>query len=234
MVLTNTSERNVIIAGVLLTISLLVFSSLAFHILAVRFFNIYEMTAGFVLLSRFLYWGVLMFIGIYSFKIEKQDLVIWPNQKHNFITHFLSAIVIFFIIIILNAIVSQVIFSIIGHKEKSLQVIKLAEIFKAHKFILIFSAFTAGVTEELLFRAYLLPRLEILFKNSYLAVFVSSLVFAGIHYGYHTIVNITGPFIIGVIFSLYYLKYRNIYFLIIFHFLWDIFAFILAIKMYSH
>jgi membrane protease YdiL (CAAX protease family) len=135
-------------------------------------------------------------------------------------------------IVILNGLAGYIISAILHHKEKSNQVVQLTEIFRHNKFALIFSAFTAGFTEELIFRGYLLPRFEIIFKNSYVAVFISSLLFALMHFGYGTIINAIAPFIIGAIFAIHYLKYRNIVFLIIFHFLWDMLAFYAALRMH--
>jgi membrane protease YdiL (CAAX protease family) len=43
------------------------------------------------------------------------------------------------------------------------------------KLLLVFTCLTAGITEEIIFRGYLLPRLEILLKNKNLSVIISSL-----------------------------------------------------------
>jgi hypothetical protein len=93
--------------------------------------------------------------------------------------------------------------------------------------------FTAGVTEELIFRVYLLQRLELLLKNSYLAIFISTVLFALLHISYGTISNVTGPFIIGLVFAIHYWKYRNIKFIIIFHFIWDLLTFYFLFRYYK-
>jgi membrane protease YdiL (CAAX protease family) len=89
---------------------------------------------------------------------------------------------------------------------------------------LVFSALTAGITEELIFRAYIMPRLLIFFKNAYLPIVVSALFFGLMHVSYGTLMQVLGPFYIGVIFGIYYYKFRNIKVLIVCHFLWDLIA----------
>ncbi|MDB5141553.1 MAG: family intrarane metalloprotease, partial [Mucilaginibacter sp.] len=92
---------------------------------------------------------------------------------------------------------------------------------KGHEAMLFFIALTAGVTEEFIFRGYVLTRLTQLFKNPAIAVIVSSLLFSALHYKYGSLHELIFAFLIGVIFSVYYLKYRNIKALMLTHFLID-------------
>jgi membrane protease YdiL (CAAX protease family) len=91
--------------------------------------------------------------------------------------------------------------------------------------------FNCWNTEEIIFRGYLLPRLEILLKNKNLSVIISSLFFGLIHYGYGTSIQIIGPHS-NRAFGVHYQKYRNIKILIICHFLWDLIA--LLVKLAKH
>jgi membrane protease YdiL (CAAX protease family) len=52
----------------------------------------------------------------------------------------------------------------------------LVQVLKKIRLLLVFTCLTAGITEEIIFRGYLLPRLEIL-KNKNLSVIISSLFF---------------------------------------------------------
>jgi hypothetical protein len=87
--------------------------------------------------------------------------------------------------------------------------------------LLLFTCLTAGITEELIFRGYLLPRLEILFKNKWAAIIISALLFGLAHGGYGDLSKMLVPFIIGFIFAFYYTRYRSLTVLIICHFLID-------------
>lgn len=95
---------------------------------------------------------------------------------------------------------------------------------------MVFTALTAGVTEEFIFRGYLQPRLTVIFKNPYAAIILSSLLFGLLHFKYGTLANVIGPIFIGLIFSLYYWKYRNLTVLILCHFLWDLISLLILIN----
>ncbi|WP_194140249.1 CPBP family intramembrane glutamic endopeptidase [Flavobacterium hungaricum] len=95
-------------------------------------------------------------------------------------------------------------------------------LFKKSYFLLFFTCVTAGITEELIFRGYLLPRLEIVLKNKISAIVLSSILFGLMHIGYGTLLHIIGPTVIGLVFAFQYEKYRNIKILILCHFLWDL------------
>lgn len=96
------------------------------------------------------------------------------------------------------------------------------QFFKNNIPLILFTSITAGITEELLFRGYLIPRLEIIVKKTYLSILISSILFGLIHYSYDTLIQVIGPFSIGLVLALHYQKYRNIKILIICHFLWDL------------
>ena len=97
---------------------------------------------------------------------------------------------------------------------------------------MLFGVFTAGVAEELVFRGYVLTRLQVLFKNSYLPVIISSVIFGLIHFGYGTIQNILVPMFIGAVFAVYYNRYKNILIVIIAHFLYDLLLVLLTLHFY--
>ncbi|MFV5702790.1 lysostaphin resistance A-like protein [Flavobacterium sp. XS2P12] len=96
------------------------------------------------------------------------------------------------------------------------------KLFKNNIFLILFTSITAGVSEELIFRGYLIPRLEILLKNTRVAILTSSILFGLIHYSYGSLIQIIGPIFIGLVFALHYKKYKNIKILIMCHFLWDL------------
>ena len=111
---------------------------------------------------------------------------------------------------------------------------ELMKIFRNDPFLMVFTCVTAGFVEELLFRGYLLPRLALLFNNSLVAVIVSSVLFGLMHFGYGTVINMVGPFIIGLVFAIYYWKFRNIKVLIFCHFTWDLMALLLKLLLMKY
>ena len=94
--------------------------------------------------------------------------------------------------------------------------------------LLIFTCLTAGITEELVFRGYLMPRLQLFFKNNYASIVISSLLFGLMHVGYGTIFQVVGSMMIGLVFAIHYQKFRNIKILIFCHFFWDFMSLIAA------
>lgn len=186
-------------------------------------------TSSVFLFTRLFYWVLVLGIWQYAKSIEKQHLLIWKEQKHDFIFYLISVVLIFISVILCVAIVRMVChFLHVNMKSENLE--NAMRIFKAHKYLAVFTALTAGVTEELIFRGYLQPRLEILFKNSYVAIFVSSVIFGLLHFGFGTIINMAGPFVIGLIYAIYYQKYRNIKVLMLSHFLWDMIVIFLSMN----
>jgi len=117
------------------------------------------------------------------------------------------------------------------HEPPSKLAPRLAIFFRKYPFLLVFTALTAGVTEELVFRGYLQPRLELLFKNPYWAIVISSLIFGLAHIMYGTVKNVIDPFFIGLGLAIYYWRYRNIKVAMVFHFLWDLLGLLFVMKI---
>lgn len=112
----------------------------------------------------------------------------------------------------------------IGSDQISPKLLGIKSMLQGSKSLLLFVALTAGITEEIIFRGYIQPRLETILKSPYLSILITSTLFGLLHYGYGTINNIIGPLFIGLIFSIHYWKFRNIKVLIICHILIDTIA----------
>jgi membrane protease YdiL (CAAX protease family) len=157
--------------------------------------------------------------------------LLWEEKNYTLVTYLLSLVAITGAVIIGNGLIN-VILRIMHIKAQSAAMDKMMILFRANKSLLFLTAFTAGVTEELIFRGYIQPRLELLFKNSWVAIIISSLLFGLLHYRYGTWFNVLGPFMMGLVFAFYYSRYRNIKLLILFHFLWDIMA--ISLNLWGH
>jgi membrane protease YdiL (CAAX protease family) len=197
--------------------------------LFLKILGVLKINGTVLLISRLLFWVCAGLAWWYSIKIDKQNLLIWQEKKYSFLFYLLSFIAIL-LVIISGMFCIQLIISLSGLIKKSTVYAELTVIFKTNLPLLIFTCLTAGVTEELIFRGFLLPRLEIIFKNPWAASIVSSLLFGLMHAKYGTIINIAGPVFIGFVFAYYYWKYRNIKILILFHFLWDLSLLLIAVK----
>jgi membrane protease YdiL (CAAX protease family) len=168
--------------------------------------------------SRFIYWGLTVILLFYSLKVERQPLL-W-KEENNTIGFILLSVLVLYILSISASIVS-VIPALFGERENNAMMKKIIAMVTGHQAMIFFIALTAGVTEELIFRGYLLTRLSQLLKNNAAAIIVSSLLFAVLHYKYGSLRELIFTFLIGVLFSIYYIKYRNIKAIIVTHFLID-------------
>jgi membrane protease YdiL (CAAX protease family) len=223
--MTNTKNNTLtIIGGILLMIILMSFVP-AFG----KLFHIPDNHFAFgFFLSRIFIWIALGLVFLYAIKIERQPLLLWKDKKYTWkknILFFFSIIGTLIVLLMLT----HIILHYFGIKADSAKMALMMSVFKSNILLLVFTAFTAGVTEELLFRGYLLPRLIRLSKSPVFAIILSAVLFAMLHVGYGTWVQVIGPFWIGLVFAVFYWKYRNIKFLIIFHFLWDLIAILLQI-----
>ena len=182
--------------------------------------------ALFFLLSRIIFWLALGITYLYVKKEEKQNFLLWKEQEFSF------GIYVAFFFVTIGTIIIGLLFIALTLKllhllSASAKLQEIILLFRDHKILMVFTALTAGVIEELLFRGYMMPRLELLYKNKYITIGISSLLFGLLHIGYGTLINIIGPFFIGLIFAIHYYKFRNIKILIFIHFTWDLMALVL-------
>lgn len=173
-------------------------------------------------ISRFAIWISLLLLFLYSLKIEKQPFLLWPETEYSF-PDFAMALFKTFVKLFIAVYFTGLLIMLFKITGESAVLQKALALFKKSYFLLFFTCVTAGITEELIFRGYLMPRLELLFKNKILAIIISSVLFGLLHIGYGTLLNVIGPIVIGLVFAIQYEKYRNIKILIICHFLWDLF-----------
>ena len=173
--------------------------------------------------SRFEFWLALVILYFYSSKIEKTNFLLWEEQKKKPLFYLAStAIILAGVTVILTAI--SLAEKKLGLTESNKVFNKITDVLCDDKLLLVFTCLTAAFVEEFIFRGYLLPRLQILTKSKWIAIFLSSLLFGLAHFGYSDLNRMLFPFIIGLIFSFYYSKYRSLTVLIICHFLMDFYS----------
>jgi uncharacterized protein len=214
-------KRSLVLAGVLgmIGIFILLTTSAGVHLL--RLLGLTKPFTLYFFSNRALFWLWLGLMWWYVARVEKQPLLLWREREQGVLHYIAAPIVLAIVIIIAEAILYALVY-VVTHKTEHSEVLKRLVLYlRAHPFLLFYTVITAGVTEELLFRGYLLPRLELLIRNRQAAIFLSSLLFGLGHWGFGTFINIAGAMVIGWILALYYDRWRNIKVMILFHILWD-------------
>src|SRR5450432_433530 len=217
------NENYSMTVGIISILSFLFIFPLFFSPFALHLFGISQINGTLLFISRLLYWVGLALVWLYSVKVEKQNILIWKDRPYKFLLYVVSIISIFIVLNVGLALIRNL-YSQTHFSQTSDKITGLADIFRQSEFLLVFTALTAGITEEIIFRGYLQPRLQIMFRTPFLGILISSVLFGLLHYGYGTAINMITTFFIGFVFAFYYWQFRNIKVLIIFHFLWDLLA----------
>lgn len=173
-----------------------------------------------LILSRFWQWIGLLILFYYCRKVLHSKIIVWKSLKKGFLFYLIS------IISILGALLGMMLLVHLLNlpKESSPKLEQMMNAIKNNIPLIFLITVTAGIVEELFFRAFLQTRITYVTKSNILGILISTLIFALAHYAYGTWVNMIGPFLIGLVFAVYYSKYRNIGVLIIVHFIWDFYA----------
>ena len=213
-------NRPLILLGIFVAIGL--FIGALFSIKMLSFFNIKNLSdESSLIISRSFLWLSFFILYAYVRKIEYQKLLLWQPRKTSAIFYIISFFAIILCIFAV-AIILKKVESIYGLSDSSARLKVLLHIFRNNTPLFIFTVFTAAVIEELFFRGYLIPRLQLFFKNAYLPVIISSLLFGLAHFGFNNISQMINTACIGLITAIHFSKYRNIYILIVVHFVIDI------------
>lgn len=215
----KTTKKSVLIGGILFLLLILFTVAASYQLL--EYTNFSKQITFFI--SRLAIWVCLLLLYMYSIKIERQPFLLWPEEKYS-LKFFTKSVIKLMFSLFLTMLVVYFILKIADSNIDSKTMNEIMNLFKNNIFLILFTSITAGVTEELIFRGYLVPRLEILLKNTHVAILTSSILFGLIHYSYGTLIQIIGPVFMGIIFALHYQKYKNIKILIMCHFLWDLLA----------
>jgi len=174
-------------------------------------------------LSRFELWAVLLLIYMFARKVEKDNFLLWPEKKNKPLFYVLSLLVIVIVITVLLTSLSLVLKKV-GMASNDKALTTMTDLLCSNLALLVFTCVTAAITEELIFRGYLLPRIDSLVKNKWLSIFISALLFGLVHIGYADFGRMLMPFLIGLVFGIYYYRYRSLAVLIICHFIMDFYS----------
>lgn len=176
-----------------------------------------------LLISTAVTWITLPVLYQYAVKVEDRPFLLWEERTRN-IFFFIISLIVLYLLSIGAQLISIIPFKLGFHDDYKVMHYWNA-IIKQNKIVLIFICVSAGTTEELLLRGYVLPRLTLLFKSTYMPAILSALIFSLLHLGYGNLSECIFTFLFGLICAVYYIKYQNITVLIVFHFLFDLLAF---------
>jgi len=176
-------------------------------------------------ISRLLIWATVGIMFLYARYGEVQNFFLWDEKQYN-AGFYIKAIIGVYLLCFAAGYVASIP-RLLGLHEDNTILVKTLMALKKYPALMYFGAITAGITEEFIFRGYILSRLSALIKNKHIAVVLSALLFAFIHIGYKTYHELLFAFLIGLVSGYYYQKYRNIKVIIVVHFLIDIIAFVL-------
>jgi membrane protease YdiL (CAAX protease family) len=172
-----------------------------------------------VVCSRLIYWAEVIFLWWFAEQYENQPLLIWQENRSG-----IKFILLWTVILILSMVAAYLISGVtawFGYHVDKLPLRQMSQFITGRYLLITYSTITAGVTEEIILRGYILTRLSLLFKNQYTAVIISALIFSGLHYSYNSARQFVFTFLVGIIMALHYKKYHNLKPLILAHFLFD-------------
>jgi len=179
-----------------------------------------------LLYSRFIFWSIVGVLFVYTYKTSRGPFLLWKEQSYT-VKFYIISIGVMYLLYILEGIVASVPL-LFGVHDNKIILLKMIQLMNKSIWLAIFGAITAGITEELIFRGFILPRLQIAFNSAAAAIMLSSLMFSSLHYTYHSLRELIATFLIGLMFAIHYQKYRNIKIIVIAHFIIDMIAFLIG------
>jgi membrane protease YdiL (CAAX protease family) len=178
------------------------------------------------LVSRLIIWATLGLTFLYARYGEMQKFLLWEEEKYDW-TFYVGWIIALYSLCFFSQIISAIPY-LMGLREKSPNMLRVQHLMKFYPSLGMFTALTAGITEELFFRGYVMSRLALFFKNMHVQVLISAALFCAIHISYHYWGEIIFTFLLGLIFGYHYQRYRNIKVLMAVHFIVDAVATLVA------
>jgi len=189
----KTTKKSVLIGGILFSLLILLAALLSLKSITPASFP--KETKFFI--SRIAIWVCLYLIYSYTVFIEKQQFLLWPEKKYP-ISQYVKSILKLMLTLFAILFCASLFLKLTGTFVESEKIKELTIIFKNNSWLLVFTCLTAGITEELIFRGLLMPRFELLFKNTNLTIALSGILFGALHFGYGTLYQVVGPICMGL------------------------------------
>jgi len=170
-------------------------------------------------ISRVAMWATLPLLYQYAHKVEDRPFLIWKETPKS-IYFYIASIAVLSLTIFWADKISNIP-GLLGFKDNYKTMKYWHNLLKENMPMNILTCVTAGVTEELITRGYIYPRLCLLFKSPAWPMVISALIFSLMHLGYGNLSECIFTFIFGLSCALFYHRFHNIQALIIFHFMYD-------------
>jgi len=213
LVLQKRQYNTIIIAGIAIAVLFeLVFGNLVLTKSLLPIFRLF--------LSRVIIWATLPLLYLYAMKVENRPFLLWKEKKQNIYVYIAAIGVLFALVTVAQGVSNMP--RRLGYHDDYTILRHMDTLLKQNKPILVFVCLTAAITEELLIRGYVYPRLCLLFKSQYVPMIISALLFSYWHLGYENLSEWIFTFLFGLVTALCYRKYHNIKILMISHFLYDL------------
>lgn len=209
-------KKSVTIIGICLTLFILALPYL-FSLVGIKSTSC---SPEYLYCNELYYWTALGLIFLYVSKIEKQKFLLW-NEKNYTFWYSVKSVLKLFLVLFLVSLVISIILKLAGVNNTSIRQNDILRALHRNKLLIVLIPLRAGITEELIFRGYLLPRLTVSSRKVWISILISSAIFGILHISYGTLGQVIVPLCMGVLFALHYYKYRNIKIIIASHFLWD-------------
>ena len=178
--------------------------------------------------SEILKWCTLGLLYLYAYKAEGNKFLLWREKRYDPWFYMVSIFIVYILVMCCGAIAG--IPHRLGYHDNNSLMLKVNGILQQYPVLLVIVCITAGISEELIFRGYILSRLSLFFKNQHWPVIISALIFTSVHLSYRSLAETIFVFLFGLLFGYYYQKYRNLAVLMAVHFITDI----IAIGLFHH
>ncbi|WP_158557103.1 CPBP family intramembrane glutamic endopeptidase [Mucilaginibacter conchicola] len=177
-----------------------------------------------LLVHEAIMWGTATFAILYAFIAER--LPLFNDEKKHDANFYLSWILGLFVAGIGANFLANLICGIFRIPFDAKAQHEVMILVTSNNWIMLLCAVTAGVTEEIIFRGYLLEKFHQLFNDDKLAIGLSAALFAFGHSGYHSLRTMVYTFIFGCLLGLHYRHYKSITVLILAHAFFDLVIFL--------
>lgn len=187
-----------------------------------KIFNQDKPVVSIVFLNRLLLWGGLLLFILYVKYFLEEKFLPWKERNLSVFKTILAIIVVLAVLFIgfIGLVLLIQLFDFSPTNVPEIEEIKSITLKNIP--LMVFTCFTAAVLEEILFRGYMQPTFSKITNSVSLGIILNSILFGLIHISYGTVYQVIIPIFFGLVFSIFYAKYRNMKVLIICHFIWNL------------
>jgi membrane protease YdiL (CAAX protease family) len=165
-------------------------------------------------------WLIYFSLHLYVRLVEKQPFYLWKEAIKKPLFYLLSAAILFILPLVIH-ILLKIILSLFHSAPAVNQDNSESEFWEAIPVLRFIFVLTIAFFEESFFRGYLQPRVVSMVKNRWISLLFCGLIFSLVHIFQMNVIQMTGTFILGILYALHYDKYRSLATLIASHFLMD-------------